>query len=175
MSYKVYTKENTLYVVNNADNKEVVAHKKNVLIDRVSTSGTTFVFKGIDPFISSPANTLELSEIQDESGTPYILNDFLLFRDTETGGSSLVGADISATTSTQRTPVNVIYQAAETGTIPAGFRYISIFNSGNTDALINGVVWRAGKCESFEAGGQNDTLGAITYDAQATVLEISTF
>jgi hypothetical protein len=83
MSYKVYTKGNLFYVVDNDTSKEIVALKKDVLIDRDLTSSTLYLFKGIDGFNSN--NKIDLDDIQDESGTPYIDDDWQRFRQNETG------------------------------------------------------------------------------------------
>jgi len=71
MSFKIYTINNLFYVVDNTTNKEVVAHKTKVLIDRETATSTLYLFKGIDNFNQN--NRLELSDIQDFNGDPYTM------------------------------------------------------------------------------------------------------
>ena len=73
-----------------------------------------------------------------------------------------------------RTPGRVVYSAGESGTIAAGFRSFTVTNLGSTNALLNGVALYPGQSNTFDAGGQEDTLAGMSYDAQATILEIIT-
>ncbi len=77
-------------------------------------------------------------------------------------------------TSTVRTPGRVVYSAGETGTIAPGFRSFTVTNLGSTNALLDGVALYPGQSNTFDAGGQADLLAGMSYNAQATILEIIT-
>ena len=66
----------------------------------------------------------------------------------------------------QRTPSFTRTKLA--GTVAAGSRSVSFFNSGTDDVLVDGNLLYQGEVVSFEAGS-NDTLTAITYDGSHTV------
>ena len=73
-----------------------------------------------------------------------------------------------------RTPGRVVYSSGESGNIAAGYRSFTVTNLGSTDALLDGQVLAPGQSNTFDAGGQDDTLLGMSYDAQATTLEIIT-
>lgn len=68
-----------------------------------------------------------------------------------------------------RTP-SIIVANGTSGTIAAGKRVVSYINSGSSDAVILGATIPKGVGDVIQAGGQRDTLGAITYDAQTSIL-----
>jgi hypothetical protein len=72
-----------------------------------------------------------------------------------------------------RTPTFSRVTGAGIVTIAAGARSVSILNSGNSDALVNGTVIKRGEELCLDAGAQSDTLAAITYDPQLSDLVIA--
>lgn len=77
-------------------------------------------------------------------------------------------------TSSIRKPGREVYTAGESGTIAPGFKSYTITNLGSTNATLGNKALYPGQSNSFSAGGVNDTLDAIDYDAQSTILEIIT-
>ena len=81
----------------------------------------------------------------------------------------------AALAATVRTPALLVVSGIANTTVAAGARSVTFFNQGPTDATVAGGVLSAGEEISFDAGGQLDTLGAITYVTIATgVLKIGT-
>jgi hypothetical protein len=72
-----------------------------------------------------------------------------------------------------RTPA--LIRATGVGTISAGARSISVFNSGSAAGSILGVAGNIlpGEVFEFSAGGENDTLSAFAYDGTGTTLVIT--
>ncbi len=61
------------------------------------------------------------------------------------------------------------------GTVPAGARMVSFYNAGGAAVDVNGGTANLEASESvtFQAGGENDTLPAIAYDATGSTLVIT--
>ena len=66
--------------------------------------------------------------------------------------------------------------ATGVGSVTAGKRRISIMNTGNADADVNGGTnnLKPGISVTFSADGLRDTLAAIAYDGTGTELTITT-
>lgn len=76
-------------------------------------------------------------------------------------------------TGVTRTPSYI--QAVAVGTVAAGARTVSVYNSGTTSGVWLGTPIQPGVQLSFNAGGEDDTLAAFSYTASATAtLEIIT-
>ena len=60
------------------------------------------------------------------------------------------------------------------GSILAGARSVSVFNSGVANGVIIGQSIRPGETLTWTAGGQSDTLSVMTYDGTGTELTIIT-
>lgn len=76
-------------------------------------------------------------------------------------------------TAVVRTPTYI--QAVAAGTVAAGARSVSVYNSGTTSGVWLGTPIAPGVQLSFSAGGEDDTLSAFAYTASATAtLEITT-
>jgi hypothetical protein len=58
--------------------------------------------------------------------------------------------------------------------IAAGLRSVTCFNAGAANGTFQGSTIAPGESVTFTAGGENDTLPAITYDGTGTTLVIST-
>ena len=58
------------------------------------------------------------------------------------------------------------------GTIIAGKYSVSFANVGSANAIVKGVVIKAGETINFDAGTLNNTLDVIAYDATGTELLI---
>jgi len=58
------------------------------------------------------------------------------------------------------------------GSTPAGCKSMSFYNTGTAAAVVNGEALPAGAAISFPSLGQNQTYGAIEYDATGTTLRI---
>ena len=58
-----------------------------------------------------------------------------------------------------------IQRVTAAGTYPAGSRSVSFSNDGDLDCLVGLVAIHPGQSITFDAGGENDTLGSIDYDA----------
>lgn len=77
-------------------------------------------------------------------------------------------------TSTVRTASLSVVSGVSVVAVPAGARSVTFYNQGPTAATIAGGVLDAGESMTFDAGGQNDTLGAIAVSTIATgVLKIT--
>lgn len=76
-------------------------------------------------------------------------------------------------TTVVRTPGMLRVTAAGAGSVTAGKRAITIWNYGNTTALVLGQNLLRGEKVSWSAGAEEDTLGAITYNAQTSDLLIT--
>ena len=94
MSFKIFTKGNYFYIVDNATNREYNAFAKDVLITRGATSQDDFFIGNVANW--SESNHLDILEIQDENGDAYVLSDFITFYENNTGFSS--GGSSSSTT-----------------------------------------------------------------------------
>ena len=80
--------------------------------------------------------------------------------------AAIAAALNAAATPVQRTPSFLRTKLA--GTVAAGTRSVSFYNSGTDDVLVDGNHLGQGEMISFEAGGEKDTLAAISYDAAHT-------
>ena len=69
---------------------------------------------------------------------------------------------------------SLINAAGAAGSVAAGKRRVSFFNSGNTDTTVAGGTLGRGLAVTFSADGLRDTLAAIPYDPQASSLLITT-
>lgn len=93
---------------------------------------------------------------------------------TAAGVLHAVTTPIYVDTSITRTPSLVRASGAGLVNIAAGTRSISFYNSGTTDlAEVNGVALKQGEMITFDAGGQSDVLGAMTYDPKTSELLIA--
>lgn len=75
--------------------------------------------------------------------------------------------------STIRTPGRIEVPPGTVGSIAAGFVSYTISNIGNTDALVDGVIFPSGWVEEY-IPPVKDVLAAMSYDSQATTLLITT-
>ena len=77
-------------------------------------------------------------------------------------------------TSVTRTPS--LTRATGSGTVAAGARSISVYNSGTAAGSILGVASNIlpGEAFDFSAGGEDDVLGSFAYNATGTTLVITT-
>lgn len=72
-----------------------------------------------------------------------------------------------------RTPS--LTRTSGSGTVAAGARRVSFFNSGGVDdATVLGTVLKSNESVTFVAGGEDDTLSVIAYNAGTSELVIST-
>ena len=94
MSFKVFTKGNYFYIVDNATNREYNAFAKDVLITRGTTSQDDFFIENVSNW--SESNPLDIAEIQDVNGDAYVLSAFITFYENNTGFSS-AGSSASTT------------------------------------------------------------------------------
>lgn len=92
------------------------------------------------------------------------------------GGDDTILTNIqNILSSTVRTPGRSIHQGVGgSGTIAPGFRSFTVTNLGSTDALLDGELLFPGQSNTFDAGGQANTLLGMSFDAQASILEIIT-
>ena len=67
-----------------------------------------------------------------------------------------------------RTPSYDIVTTLGAGSVAAGARSVSIKNNGLVSVTVLGTLLPVGESIGFDAGGQGDTLGAITYNIPAT-------
>ena len=86
MSFKVFTKGNYFYIVDNATNREYNAFAKDVMVTRGTTSQDDFFIENVNNW--SESNPLDIAEIQDENGDAYSLSNFITFYENNTGFSS---------------------------------------------------------------------------------------
>ena len=94
MSFKVFTKGNYFYIVDNATNREYNAFAKDVLVTRGTTSQDDFFIENVANW--SESNPLDIADIQDVNGDAYALSDFITFYENNTGFSS-AGSSASTT------------------------------------------------------------------------------
>ena len=57
------------------------------------------------------------------------------------------------------------------GSVTAGARSVTFFNSGTTNVTVAGGTLIPGRSITFSAGGESDVLTAIPYDATGGTLE----
>lgn len=72
---------------------------------------------------------------------------------------------------TTRTPNFFI--TTTSGTLAAGFRSVTISNTGSTSGTVLGIALASGEAVEWDCG-LNDTLAAIAYDATGTTFKITT-
>ncbi len=83
-------------------------------------------------------------------------------------------SSVTVTNLASVTRTAVYVQANAAGTVAAGARSVSVYNSGTTAGVWLGTSIQPGVSLSFSAGGQADVLGAFAYTASATAtLEIT--
>lgn len=75
---------------------------------------------------------------------------------------------------TERTPTLIRATDATGSPIAAGKRSISVYNAGGANGTILGTTIKKGESITFEAGGEEDTLAAFSYDGTGTELVIIT-
>lgn len=95
MSFKIYVTGNYFYVVDNTDDKIIVEHKSKVKVSKEFLTSTLYFFHGLETF--NNGNKLDITDIEDETGTPYLQAAFETFiqNNTGTGGSTGGGQNIS--------------------------------------------------------------------------------
>lgn len=71
-----------------------------------------------------------------------------------------------------RTPGKIL--SSGVGAVAAGARAVTIFNKGGASGTVLGVAIDPGESNTWSAGGEDDTLGAIAYDGTGTTLVITT-
>jgi hypothetical protein len=110
--------------------------------------------------------TIPEVEIKNDSGNPIPVNGTVAV----TQSTSPWVVDTNSAT---RTPS--LIRATGAGSISAGARSISVFNSGSAAGSILGVAGNVlpGEVFEFSAGGENDTLSAFAYDGTGTTLVIT--
>jgi hypothetical protein len=149
--------------------------------------------------------TMPEVEIKNDSGNPVPVNGTVTIQDgggsitvdgtiaaTQSGTWNInnvsgtvalpVGAATEATLSSLNTQFTAvtrtpgIIRTSTSGTISAGARSISVYNSGAAAGSILGVAGNIlpGEIFSFDAGGENDTLAAFAYNGTGTTLVITT-
>lgn len=101
----------------------------------------------------------------DASGSVYVPVGPILYVDTEAAIIALLNEVASVVV---RTPFYTNVLGVANSSVAAGARSVSFFNNGPTVATIQGSSLAAGKALEFNAGGENDTLAAITYVTIAT-------
>lgn len=118
---------------------------------------------------ANPEVAIVGGEVVDPSALPaYTVGDAsLLHFDTE--GRLLIN-----TAAVSRTPALLRVTGTGVASITSGKRYVSFLNVGNTDATVLGTTLAAGEFVDYQAGGQNDILSALSYDALTSTLLIKT-
>ena len=94
MSFKIFTKGNYFYIVDNDTSREYNAFAKDVLVTRGTTSQDDFFIENVANW--SESNPLDIADIQDVNGNAYVLSDFITFYENNTGFSS-AGSSASTT------------------------------------------------------------------------------
>jgi len=110
-------------------------------------------------------STFGASQYYDSTGATYVPVGAISYVDTEGAIISLLN-EVSAVV--VRTPSYTNVAGIASSSVAAGARSVSFFNNGPTAATIQGTSLASGKGIDFDAGGENDTLGAITYVTIAT-------
>lgn len=129
-----------------------------------------------------PSGTNILGSVGIDQTTPGTTNGVVINSSVlPTGASTSANQTIANTSlsaisislsSVSRTPSLLVTSAP--GTIPAGTRSVSVFNSGLASGVWLGATIPTGVQLSYDAGGQSDTLTAFTYDGTGTTLIITT-
>lgn len=136
----------------------------------ISLEATQLLVKGVLDAIALDTANLDvaLSTVATQTTLAAVLTELQLKADlTETQPVSQA--------STARTAALLVVSGVASTTVPAGARSVTFFNQGPTAATVAGGVLDPGESMTFDAGGQNDTLGAIAYVTIATgVLKIAT-
>jgi hypothetical protein len=88
------------------------------------------------------------------------------------GFTSMINALTGITTGASK--VTGILRPTTSGTITAGKASASIANVGAASGTVKGVTLKAGETVNFDAGGINNILDAIAYDATGTEFLIIT-
>ena len=83
MSFKVYVTGNYFYLVDNANGRVIEEHKTKVKISKEFLTSTLYFFHGLETF--NTQNQLDISDIEDETGTPYSIVTFETFIQNNTG------------------------------------------------------------------------------------------
>lgn len=110
-------------------------------------------------------STFDVPIYYDAAGAVYALIGAPLYVDTEASLLAILN-EISSATVRVAGYTNVAGIASSS--VAAGARSVSFFNNGPTAATIQGTSLAAGKGLSFDAGGENDTLGDVFYVTIAT-------
>lgn len=76
---KVYTNGGVFYMIDTQTSKQYEGIATNVLVVRSTTSSDDFYFRGVNGWLD--AQFLNITDIQDELGTPYSLETFKTFYD----------------------------------------------------------------------------------------------
>lgn len=96
------------------------------------------------------------NDLNTEQKTVHLLEELISL----SGGTT----DPVVETPTRSIPVSA-------GSVAAGVKSVTVFNTGANDALLLGVVLGAGRDRTLSAT-PGSTLGAISYDPQTSTLEI---
>ena len=111
------------------------------------------------------SGTFDAPIYYDAAGSVYVPVGAILYVDTEAAIIALLN---EVANSVQRTPSFTNVLGVANTSVAAGARSVAFFNNGPTVATILGSPLAAGKGIEFPAGGENDTLAAITYVTIAT-------
>jgi hypothetical protein len=88
-----------------------------------------------------------------------------------TTNTKLTSIDTGVNATTARTPGRSIVTTS--GTVAAGKKSVTFYNSGTTDVTVLGVTLGAKEKTGYSVDGK-DTLGALAYDATGGTLVITT-
>lgn len=141
---------------------------KNDTGNPLPISGTVTITDGSGPV------TVDGTVAATQSGTWNINNiSGTISLPTGAATESTLSSLNSQFTAVTRTPA--LIRATGSGTIAAGARSISVFNSGSAAGSILGVAGNIlpGEVFEFSAGGENDTLSAFAYNGTGTTLVIT--
>lgn len=89
MAFKIFTKGNYFYIVDDTTNQVFEGHAKNISVNRTTDTGTGFKFANVNGW--RQGKELDITEIKNEAGTLYVLADFVTFYEANTGFSTAPG------------------------------------------------------------------------------------
>lgn len=140
---KVYTKGGVFYIVDTQTNRQYEGIARDVLVKRSLTSSDDFYFANVNGW--GDAQFLNITDIQDESGTPYVLADFVAF--TETLGT------IPVTTASNSTITSTFVLDVSKGKVP-GHSVVDKFGENpDVDTGSSEDIWEFGGLYIYDTDG----------------------
>jgi hypothetical protein len=153
MPYKIFTSGNYIVIQDIATEAEYEGLKREVKILKLHKTSTSFRFENFNNW-EDPLNGVDISDIKKENGDAYTLNEFVTFRNDNTGNfnSPNGGATIGTTPLVPKTSIRPVATATDTDVVSEKAVRTELDKKADSEIDSTG----------FGAAGSEKTLGLNT-------------